>query len=383
MSKNNVITKELLEKLYTKDEMSIREIAKELGITRGQVETLMENYKIEPRSYSEAWKIKSRKLREEKYKGSIENLSEKLEGTKEINKDIDPILRKNLLIPIPINDYREASVSIVLSDLHLGDANHLPETYWSTISNIIEVLKNIRSLYSVKHVYLVLNGDIVSGIDVYRSQELRNLIQRGHWQVFLAEMVIKDTLEKIGTIDKIIFVKGTHEALANNFVLFLKRMIGENSTEYLSHGSVFNIAGSLGTYNVLFTHGHGWSDVFPVSTQMIRDILKVLNTYRSKGLQVDRVCSSHSHWISSGFIYEDIYFDTTGGFQKWEYTLSQRPSGAIVYLYNNGECVSIPVRPDPLIEMKEKSDTGLEYKNLVYYGKYLLKHLKEIEKINE
>jgi len=385
MENKEHISKELIERLYYEEELSIREIGKKLSITRGQVEGLMETYNIQPRTFSEAMKIKVKKYSKEKKIEAIEDLSRKLSNQEDINKNRRPIPRKNLLIPIPLSNSRDASVTIVISDLHIGDANHLPETYWSTISNVCEVLKNIKSFYNVKNLYLVLNGDIVAGRDIYKSQELRNIIQRGHWQVFLAEMIIKDTLEKLSTIkniDKIIFIRGTHDSLANNFILYLKRLMNYE-TLYLSHGGVFNIAGPLGEYNVLFSHGYGWSDVFPVSSPMMRDVLKVLNTYRDSGINIERICSSHSHWISSGFIFENIYWDTTGGFQKWEYTLSQRPAGAIVYLYNNGECVSIPVRPDPVVEAKEKSDVGLEYKNLIYYGTYLLKHLKEIEKIEE
>jgi hypothetical protein len=330
-------------------------------------------------------KIKMKKYSKEKQIEAIETLNEKLSNRKDLDKNVRPVIRRNLLIPVPLSNSRDAVLTIVISDLHIGDANHLPETYWSTISNVCEVLKNIKSFYNIKTLYLVLNGDIVAGRDVYKSQELRNIIQRGHWQVFLAEMIIKDTLEKLSTIrdiDKIIFIRGTHESLANNFVLYLKRLM-KNKTLYLSHGGIFNIADPIGNYYVLFSHGYGWSDAFPVSSPMMKDVLKVMNTYRERGTPIERICSSHSHWLSSGFIVEDVYWDTTGGFQKWEYTLSQRPAGAIVYLYNNGECVSIPVRPDPDIEANEKSDVGLEYKNLIYYGNYLLKHLRELEKIEE
>lgn len=379
-----LIDKVTLEKLYFSDKLSIRQIGKQLGLTKGQVDHLFDSYNITTRSYDEAREVIEEKRTEEKHNHAIAIIQERTSKGPIPRQKFHPIIRSNIVIPFPLTSNRDATVTVVLSDLHLGDANHLSDTYWSTIANTVEVLKNISGLYKIKRLYMVLNGDIVSGRDVFRSQELRNLIQRGHWQVFLGEIILKDTIKKfkeIKDIDEIVFVRGTHETLASNFILFIKRTMIEK-TKYLSHGGVFNIAGDIGVYNILFTHGYGYSDVFPFSTGMMRDVFKTVNDYKNNGIQIDRICTGHTHWLSSGLVVEDFYWDVTGGFQKWEYTLSQRPAGAIIYLFNNNEGVCIPVRPDPRVENTEQHDVGLEYKNLVYYGSYLLKHLKEIEEIN-
>lgn len=368
--------------MYHDEGMSIRKIAKATGATRGQIEHLMETLDVPRRTNSQAKKLianQEAEIKQDEAKEKIKELASKCR----VQQDFLPIKRKNLLVPLPLadNKSKDATLTLVISDLHIGDSNHLPETYWSTISNAKIVIEAIKKAYNVKEFKIVLNGDIVSGRDVYRQQFLRNIIQRGHWQVFLAEMILKDTFAKLGEkIDDTFLVKGTHEGVGFNELLFLKKSM-PGKTQYLSNGNIVNIAGKLGEYYILFTHGYGYNVANPVSTGLINDVTKALNNFKTKGKWVDRVCSSHSHWLSSGLVVDEIYWDVTGGFQKWEYTISQRPAGVILYLYNNGECVSIPVRPDSDVEASEKGDCGLEYKNITYYGKYLNKHLENVEEV--
>jgi hypothetical protein len=377
-----ILTKDELRKMYHEDKLSMREIAVQVGATKGQIEHLMESLDIPRRSVTEAKKIKDCKeddVRMIEAKQEVAILATKCKT----QRTFKPTKRNNILIPYPIgeNANRDATLTVVISDLHIGDSNHLPETYWSTMENAKVVINAIKNLYKVKEINLVLNGDIVSGRDVYRNQFLRNIIQRGHWQVFLAEIVLKDTIAKLDiNVTNTYLVKGTHEGVGFNELLFLKRSM-PGKTKYLSNGNIVNIAGCLGEYYVLFTHGYGYNVANPVSTGLINDVMKALNNFKTKGLYVDRICSSHSHWLSSGLVIDEIYWDVTGGFQKWEYTISQRPAGIIIYIYNNGECVSIPVRPNTEIEYNEKSDCGLEYKNITYYGKCLNRHLENIEEV--
>lgn len=377
------ITKEIIEKEYNVNKLSIRDIAKKYGGTKGQVEYLMDLYGIARRSYTEAKKVRENREMDEKQIEAIESLEFKV-GNFEMRKDFPPVIRKNMLIPIPVDGKsRDAVVTLVISDMHIGDGDFLPESYWSAISNAMEVMRNINGLYKVKQFNLVLNGDITNGVDVYNRQELRNIIQRGHWQVFATEMIIKDTLDKLNelfTTEEICLIRGTHDTLSSNLVLYLKRVL-PNKTKYLSHGGLYNIAGKLGEYNVLFMHGTGTSYSCPVTYKSFSDVFANVDMYRNQRINVDRVCTAHTHWLSTGFIVNNMYWDTTGGFQKWEYTINQRPCGLIVYLYSAGEVVAIPVRPDPMVEMKEKCNPRLEYNNFIYYGSMLLKHVKEIEGI--
>jgi len=380
---NNKLTKEDLEELYSYDGLSMREIAGETGKTRGQIEHLMEKYDIPRRTASQAQRIRAQRVKRDKIEEAKVILEDTMRQLHTKKRTIKPVHRSNILVPLTNNKNNDCVLTLVLSDLHIGDANHLPDTYWSTIKNALEIIKSIKKNYKVRSFKLVLNGDMVSGREVYKLQELRNILQRGHWQVFMCEYVIKKTIEDLEKIlnkkiNKVYLVRGTHEGLASNFILYLKRMLG-NKAYYLSHGGIVNIADPIGEYNVFFTHGRSYSEYCPVPPRLIRDCLELINTYKSNGIYIERVCSSHTHWLCSSIIYGDIYWDVTGGFQKWEYTVSQRPCGAILYFFANNELSVIPVRPDSKIEKEERSEVGLEYKNLVYYGKYLLSHLKEIE----
>jgi hypothetical protein len=381
------ISKDELEDLYWTKRKSIREISTFLKLTKGQVEHLLEKYNIPRRTVAEAAYIKSELLKEERIEDAKSILEDTLNKMSIKQREIKKIKRSHILVPIRLNDNKDCTITLVLSDFHIGDANHLPDTFWSTIKNAQEVIKYIKKNYIIKGLYIELNGDLVAGRNVYKFQELRNLLSRGHWQVFLCEYILKKVFEDIEEtagrkIDRIYMIRGTHENLDNNFILYLKRLLGSKA-RYLSHEGVVNIADPIGEYNVLFTHGLSYSDSCPVPPKLQRDCLDSVAKYRSMNINVERICTSHTHWLCTSLLFNDIAWDVTGGFQKWEYTLSNRPSGGILYLYNNNEVSAIPIRPDPEIEDMEDHEVGLEYKNLVYYGNFLLKHLKEIEGINK
>ena len=378
------ISREVLEDLYHNQKLSIRNIAKETGMTRGQIENLMESYDIPRRTYTEAKKNLDCKIASVKADESIIMAKEHAARDVVCKTKFIPTKRKNMMVPMLLdNKIKEATVTLVMSDLHLGDGDHLPLSYWSTVENVKSIIADIKTKYNVKEFNLVLNGDIVTGRDVYKGQFLRNIVQRGHWQVFLAEIILKDTIEKLG--EKVNFTymsKGTHDGYDFNETLIMKKILPFETfgkTMYLSNGGIVNIAGNLGVYNVLFTHGYGFNAANPVPTKLLTDVTNAVNNYKTRGIQVDRACSGHTHWLSSGLIIDELYWDTCGGFQKWEQSLSQRPCGMIIYIYNNGESISIPVRPNKEVEIAEKNEPGLEYKNMNYYSNYLIKHLETIE----
>lgn len=377
---------EEIRRLYEEEGLSVREIARKLGVSKGKIDYIVDKYGIERRSLSEAIRLSAYKSKTEAIEEAKAILEESLKQLHVKKRKYSPIRRFNILVPLSKNNNKDCTLTIVISDLHIGDANHLPDTYWSTIANLLEILKFIKENYNIKELYLVLNGDIVSGRDVYKFQELRNLLERGHWQVFMAEYIIRKTIEDIeratnSKITKIYLTRGTHEALANNFILYLKRIIGDK-TRYLSHGGIVNIAGNLGEYYVLFTHGIGGSRITPIPSILQTDVFSKIDEYRRNNFHIERVCTSHTHWLTSSIFFDGVFWDVTGGFMKWEKTLSNRIPGIIVYFYNDGEVSSIPVTPDMEVYRAELNDPGLEYKNLKYYGDFLLKHLKEIEKID-
>ncbi|MEM2260841.1 MAG: metallophosphoesterase [Ignisphaera sp.] len=377
-----VPSKEFLEKLYCKMKMSTLQIANLLDVNRDTVRRWLKQYGIPLRNLSEAAKIQYERERDFQYD---------MEETYYEPVKYEKKPRENIVIPIPLKLLTEkkkldATLTLVLSDLHLGHTDFLPETFYSCIETLKQIITALHEKFNIKLMNVVLNGDIVSGREVYEFHELSNILPRGHWQVFLAEILIKEMLDELSKqvkIDKIILIKGGHESLAENYLLYLKRSLLGNGFKviYSSKGLVFNVAEDLGKYNIFFTHGRGYSEYYPIPQTMMRELWKVVNQYKLAKIPVERCCIGHTHWLSTNLDLEGLLVDVTGGFQRWDKTTSQRPCGFILYLYSNDECTAVPVRPNQETEAKEKEDHALEYKNIRFYGSKLLKHVKEIEKV--
>jgi len=387
-----VLDRDTLYDLYWNKGLSVRQIGKIVGKDESTIRRWMKKLDIPRRSYSEA--------RENMIEHNDIDLEEVEDEflTKIIDKLADGLAdkipevrykyreRENISVPLPLKVLEsgkkaDMTVTIVISDLHLGHESHLPETYWSCIYNLERVLKYLATNYNIKRTRVVLNGDIVSGRNIYRRQELENLVQRGHWQVFLAERVIKRTIEqieKIVPVHRIYMLKGHHEDTESNYMLYLKKSIGEKA-RYCSRHSIIDIGSPIGHYNVLFTHGYGRSDYYPIAPSFIRDILKTISDYRSRGVVIERVVAAHSHWLNPEIIFESTKFSVTGGFQKWQYSIQQRPSGILVLLYTADECSVVPIHPIEKIEMYERNEPNLEYKNMAYYAQILREHFKHYE----
>jgi len=399
------LTPELLQLLYHDKQLSLREIGKLLGISYNTVSDYMEKYNIPRRNYSESQKLRRKEvvaldknelmeLRRLVYKKPKELLSEflsKLEDVPEVR--YTPTEHEDISIAIPLQligqpGRMDIVLTLVFSDLHVGDSDFLPDTYYNCVSKLLHILEVLKKKFNIVKFILIGNGDLVSGREVYKYQFLRNLLPRGHWQVFTVEIILKELVDKINSIvpvSSIYLCKGTHESVSENYLLYLKKALLslDIDAHYLSHAKVLNIAEPISKYNVLFTHGYGRSDYYPVSYAMIRDLWKTISQFRTKKIPIERICLGHSHWLTTNLLLEGLLIDVTGGFQRWEHTISQRPSGMLLYLYCNNEVSAIPIRPDSDVEDKEKSETALEYKNMKFYGQMLMKHFKEIEARNE
>jgi transposase len=286
--------------------------------------------------------------------------------------------------PIKIKS-KDSTLTLVVSDTHLGHSDFMPKTFFSTVQTLKESLKYIVSKYNVKAFRIILNGDIVSGREVYATQYIDNILQRGNWQVYLAEIVFKelfDEIEQIVPIDEIYLIRGTHESAGSeNYQLYLKKAFVADgyNCKYASKGIVLDIAKPVGHYNILFTHGFGSTDYSPVSPVCQRDLIKAIADHKLDGIPIERCCVAHSHWLTTEFEVSEIPIDVTGGFQKWARTQSQRPCGFILYLYVSGICVPIKIRPDPKVVNEERRSPNLEYENIRFYGAKLLEHYKKIE----
>lgn len=371
MVKDKKLTKEEVSRLhYGKEHKSISEIARTYKCSKDSVRELLE---ISGSNNKEI--IEDSDL--------IEDLKS-LEPVEYIFKD-----RDNISIPLPIKAFKknkagEARLTLVMSDTHIGDTDFLPETFWSTVHNLKLILELLIERFKIPHIDIIINGDLVCGKGVYRYQEFRTLVPRGHWQTAVAEMVIRETIDELKPIlpvNELIILKGTHESnVGENYAMYIKRSI--EGSKYGGHHVVYNIGQDLGKYNVLITHGTGSSDYYPLSYTFIRDMWETVTEYSRRGVPIERICVGHYHWLFPNLPLRSIIADCTGGFQRWEKTISQRDAGMILYFYYDNEVSVIPIRPDPKIQNKEIDDSALEYKNMNYYGQKLLKHLQQIEHVD-
>jgi hypothetical protein len=300
-----------------------------------------------------------------------------------INYEPLPLNEINVELPLEairhINTGRAPKLhaTVVMSDVHLGDSNHLPKTYWSTMANLKEVFAYLTQNFVVDNFDLVLNGDIVAGQGIFYRQEYRNLVDRGHWQVHLAYQIVQETvqmLELSGIKSNIIHInRGTHDPVANNYAIFLTDMWPKEKALYHGRESVINVAGDLGYYNVMFTHGMGSSDYSPISPKMTREMWM---SVQQKDVPIERVCVAHTHSLASDVPKTSVIFDVTGGFQLYEPRLARRRSGILLYLYTCQQFSVSKIKPDPKVYKAELADGLLEWKNMRYYANKLLKHAK-------
>jgi transposase len=361
-------SKEQLETLYVKMGMTLRQIASMFGVHHNTVKKWLRDYGI------------SRN-------GVIEFGSKEFEEFVNVDlskyKQVTPYV---VVVPELLDvKSKDITLTLVIADTHLGHSDFLPKTFYSAIQTLMKALRYLSSKYNIRSFRVVLNGDIVSGREVYPSQYIDNILQRGNWQVYLAEIIFKelfDEIEEIVPIDEIYLVRGTHESAgAENYQLYLKKAFVSDGYKcmYASKGIVLDIARPIGHYNVLFTHGFGSTDFSPVSPSCQRDLIKAIADYKLDGIPIERCCVAHSHWLTSEFEVSGIPFEVCGGFQKWAKTQSQRPCGFILYLYIDRICVPIKIRPDPKVVNEERRSPNLEYENIKFYGAKLLEHYRQIE----
>ncbi len=285
----------------------------------------------------------------------------------------------NLIKSVREGKKQDCVLTIVLSDTHFGHSDFLRETFYSACDNMkntIELLQD--TCINVMKCNIVLNGDIVSGKDVYKLQALDNLVTRGHWQVLLAETMLRDLLSRVEDlgihISDIYAVRGGHDEVSENYLMYLKEILKQRyNTHYNSKMLVLDVGTPIGNYNVLFTHGRSMSETSPVPPVVVRDVYKLAQSYKLMGIPVERVCTGHTHNLVTDYRLEGMTFDVLGGFQRWHLSLSQRKAGFFAYLYTvEGECVPIEFQADTVIEEKEKLSPTLEFENLKFYGEKLM-----------
>lgn len=381
MNKERKLSKKFLHKKYIEKKCSAQEIADSVDLSKTTILRYLKKFNIPVRSSSEATK-------------AFYNRHHKLPAKEKIDEDLHAfntlekyVVEHDLLtkykpkpnhanwLRIPLDflnsNIQEATLCLSVSDTHFGHQTFLPDTFHSTIDSLIEMLRILTQIYDVKRMIFLTNGDIVSGKDVYRYHMLDNIVSRPHWQVLLAYQVLQemvDRIEQYVKINEMYHIRGTHEE-NENWTMFLKEKLGG---VYLSRHGVIDIGRPVRNYNVLFTHGRGRSDYYPVSYGEVREYWKLMNQYKYKGIQIEEVSKGHSHWLNEHIELEGVTVSVNGGFQRWERSINQRPSGFILYMCLPTGCTCMAVRPRSDIESEEKTNIrNLEFKNMEYYAKKL------------
>jgi len=240
---------------------------------------------------------------------------------------------------------KKVNICIGLSDLHIGNENCLFETLQYCIDKLIDELDDVNNEYDINEVYLILNGDVVSGSFVYRNQYLENQIQKNESVIltgaFLLHEIIEEIEEMIEKSVKVFMTIGNHEGSytphPENFVVGISRRLCSygHDSRYASGYLILNIAHNLGigNYNVCAFHSWGGADYSSASPSVIREMTRAhsqLAIY--KGIIIQRFLLGHTHWLEVDRSVLGIRFDVTGGFQKWDKTISNRESGLLYYM---------------------------------------------------
>jgi predicted DNA-binding protein YlxM (UPF0122 family) len=143
-------SKEELYRLYWKQGLSCEEIAEKYNVHKEAVRQWMVKHKIPRRTYSEAMLVKNSSTPASNSVEPYDTLKAVIDDLKDVPPvRYDPEPREDIYVPLPLKSLEfskklEATLTLVLSDLHLGHENHLPETYWSTISNLLRILKALK-----------------------------------------------------------------------------------------------------------------------------------------------------------------------------------------------------------------------------------------------
>ena len=254
------------------------------------------------------------------------------------------------------NNLINRKLTIVLSDLHLGDKNVMINTYKSTISNLLNKIALLSTEGPFDTITVILNGDAVSGRNIFRGQEAQNIFNKGNMQILYASAYLyqlNEQLEQYANVEWFI-IKGNHDQYSgDNYAWLLAdklRALGLDAF-YAGHEFITNLGNTEKQHWALIEHGYGGGSYYPLSYEFIRQSTKkVIETNMRQWEQglgpIERVIVGHTHWLNTNF-QQDLRwaFDVSGGFQKnnrVELGMNQRPPGVLLYAFDsNKEGLSI------------------------------------------
>ena len=283
---------------------------------------------------------------------------------------------------------KKINITIGLSDLHFGSENCLYETLQYCIDELIKKLKEIKKNREINNVFLILNGDIVSGTFVYRNQYLESQVQKNESIIlggsFLVYKIVKKIEEVVEMPIKIFITIGTHEGWfkphPENFSVGISRRLVAYGLDsrYASSHLILNIAhGFENEYIVCAFHSWGSADYSSASPSVIRELTRAhsqLSTYQR--IIIDRFLLSHTHWLEIDRHVLGVNFDVTGGFQKWGKTVSTRETGLLYYIIDEDRNFEVNKVSGMKQQIQEEKKQNLNNKNLRYVYKLINEGIK-------
>jgi len=239
---------------------------------------------------------------------------------------------------------KKINLTIGLSDLHFGHSNCLYETLQYCVDELVKKINLLKLEYELNKVFLILNGDVVSGTFVYRNQYLESQVQKNESIIlggaYLVYIIIKKIEEATKIPTKTFITIGNHEGWfkphPENFSLGIARRLVSYGIDcrYVSSYLILNIGYGFENieYNLCALHSWGGADYSAISPSVIRELTRAhsqMATYQR--IIIDRFLVGHTHWLEIDRNVLGITVDVTGGFQLWEKTVSIRESGLVYY----------------------------------------------------
>jgi len=282
---------------------------------------------------------------------------------------------------------KKANICLCLSDLHFGHESCLYDTYHYTITKLLEELKMLQSHYVFETVFLILNGDIVSGTMIYRNQYLESQINKNEYIImfgaYMIHLLIEKIEETIGQPIRVFMIAGNHEVgripLPHNFSVGIARRLNSygDDVRYTSNYLILDISRNLDIhvpkYNICAFHSWGSADYSSASPSVVREMTTIQSLFSAhKGIIIQRFLVGHSHWLEIGRTALGVTWDVCGGFMMWSKKISFRESGMLYYILNEDN--DFDVRPISGLkqQIKEMEKQNLHFRNLRYVSNVMI-----------
>ena len=266
--------------------------------------------------------------------------------------------------------------TLVLSDLHFGDAGQFYKSLMECMDRAIIEINNFKPDVT----QVALNGDAAAGRGIFRLQEAQNIVQLGPEQIYWAGWEIRQWDRRLDNKAEWYIILGNHdhsnrENLARQLVLFL-RLLGINA-RYADREFI----GYFGDKEAAFhmSHGFGYSSYYANSYSEIRAAWKkFIEIAQIDGIHIDRFIRAHVHKLNLGQeIGLNCQIDTSGGWHKQErisLEFSVQTTGVLLYLHNAGAQPPLTIKAIEAnrdLLLSENKNIALHYRNMEAAGRVL------------